>query len=118
MPNTSNIRDRIWFPTGTSSAFDLYVGTSTHVIIDINGIFLNDLSSTADQFAITTNISGAAAVLGQNNSSVNGSHGVGGYESGTGLVYATMAIALATGGLIVAGLRVPTVLVGASRQSL
>ena len=72
---------------GAASNINIFSSQGTHVILDINGIFLNNLSANNDQLQIVTSIAGAAAILGQNNSSTAGSHAIGGFESGAGVVH-------------------------------
>src|SRR6266511_1163518 len=72
---------------GAASNINIFSSQGTHVILDINGIFLNNLSANNDQLQILTSIAGAAAILGQNNSSTAGSHAIGGFESGAGVVH-------------------------------
>ena len=65
------------------------VGTGvsgTDVIIDINGVFYNNLEN-ADQLSIFADRAAGAAILGQNSSTTAGSHGIGGFAPGAGRVY-------------------------------
>jgi hypothetical protein len=74
-------------PTNGASSINIFASQQTHVIIDINGFFIGNLSETADQLFVRTDLSGGAAILGQNDSSDDGSLGVGGFEGGTGIVF-------------------------------
>jgi hypothetical protein len=70
-----------------TGSFTVTAGVSgTDLIIDINGVFYNNLVG-AEQLAIFTTRDNSAAILGQNNSNVNGTHGVGGFAPGTGIVH-------------------------------
>lgn len=70
-----------------TGSFSVTAGVSgTDLIIDINGVLYNDLED-GDQFVILTSRTNGAAILGQNNSNGNGTHGIGGYAPGTGVVH-------------------------------
>src|SRR5262249_9268444 len=57
-----------------NGVFDLFASSSTHVIIDLQGIFISDLSARADQFLITS--SGSAAIHGNATAGTSGTSGV------------------------------------------
>ena len=70
-------------PVDANGSFAVTAGVSgTDVIIDINGIFLNVLEG-GTQLYINATIPGQAAILGQNNSTAAGSHGLGGFVAGS-----------------------------------
>ncbi|MDL1951981.1 hypothetical protein FBQ97_19530, partial [Acidobacteria bacterium ACD] len=73
-------------PRGTNGAISVFVNAAAHLLIDINGYFTNDPSDNG-QFFINGNFAGGAAIVGFNYSNTNGSHGVGGYANGTGIVH-------------------------------
>ncbi len=74
-------------PAGTNGGVTVIAGVSgTDLIIDINGYFPIFYNSGNLFVAVTSN-DGGAAILGQNNSAASGSHGVGGFESGAGVVH-------------------------------
>lgn len=83
----ASVNNSVIVPAAANTAFDVFVGSSAHVIIDITGLFIDDLSDRGDQLAIITNRAGQAAILGQNNSSADGSHAIGGFEGGSGIVH-------------------------------
>lgn len=63
---------------GVNSNITIFASQSTHVILDINGIFLGNISSNADQLAITTALATSGAILGVNSSVALGAAGVAG----------------------------------------
>src|SRR6266508_740877 len=74
-------------PAGTNGGVTVIAGVSgTDLIIDINGYFPVFYNSGNLFVAVTSN-DGGAAILGQNNSAASGSHGVGGFEPGAGVVH-------------------------------
>jgi hypothetical protein len=73
-------------PSGTGGGVTAASSTGTHLLIDINGYYTKSYNAGV-QFAAVASVDGAAAVLGQNNSNANGSHGVGGFAGGTGTVH-------------------------------
>lgn len=83
------------------------VGTGvsgTDVIIDINGVFYNNLEND-DQLSIISTFPGGAAILGRNNSDSAVSHGVGGFAGGTGRVYGVQGQLNTSAGASSAGVR-------------
>jgi hypothetical protein len=74
-------------PAGTNGGITVIAGVSgTDVIIDINGYFPL-VYNAGNLFVAVTSNDGGAAILGQNNSAVAGSHGVGGFAAGAGVVH-------------------------------
>jgi hypothetical protein len=73
-------------PLGPGDQLNVNVSGSTHVIMDVNGYF-PIVYNSGNLFVAATSNAGGAAILGQNNSAVNGSHGVGGFEAGAGVVH-------------------------------
>jgi len=74
-------------PAGTNGGVTVIAGVSgTNLIIDINGYF-PVVYNTGNQFVAATSVDGGAAILGQNNSAAAGSHAVGGFAGGAGLVH-------------------------------
>ncbi len=73
-------------PRGTNGAISVFVNANAHLIIDINGYFTNDPTDN-NQFFINGSFAGGAAIVGFNYSTTAGSHGVGGYAGGIGLVH-------------------------------
>ncbi|MDQ6764544.1 MAG: hypothetical protein M3Z22_00345 [Verrucomicrobiota bacterium] len=70
-------------PLAANGSIDVFASTGTHIVLDIVGYFLDTLE-TGDQFAVTANTANAAAIVGFNNDTTAGSHGVGGFTtSGT-----------------------------------
>jgi hypothetical protein len=70
-----------------AGSIDVFVVAQLHLIIDINGFYSDTLPGSGNQFAVISNEPGAATIFGSNTSNTNGSHGVAGYASGTGVVY-------------------------------
>lgn len=74
-------------PANTSNgAISIYASGATHLLVDINGYYTNE-QTAGKQLFILANYPGMAAIYGHNDSSVNGSQGVGGYADGTGVVH-------------------------------
>ncbi len=74
-------------PAGTNGGVTVIAGVSgTNLIIDINGYFTS-VYNAGNQFIAATSIAGEAAILGGNFSSAAGSHGVGGFAGGAGVVH-------------------------------
>ena len=73
-------------PAGTGGGINVFVNFSTDLIIDINGYYTIFMNAN-EQFAQVASIGNAAAIVGYNYSNTNGSHGVGGYAGGTGVVH-------------------------------
>lgn len=74
-------------PAGSGTSISVVAAVSaTDLIIDINGYFTN-YPNTGNQLFLSGSFDAAAAIVGFNYSSTNGSHGVGGYAGGTGVVY-------------------------------
>ncbi|MBK8598023.1 MAG: hypothetical protein IPN83_21075 [Holophagales bacterium] len=72
---------------GEVGRITITVGVSTtDLIIDINGYFTN-IPNENNEFFISGNFNGSAAIGGTNYSSINGSHGVGGGAGGTGKIF-------------------------------
>jgi hypothetical protein len=72
---------------GTNGSIDVTAaGFGTHVLIDINGYFPS-VYNAGNQFVAAATIGGEAAILGGNFSAATGSHGVGGFAGGAGLVH-------------------------------
>jgi hypothetical protein len=61
---------------GVDSRINIFASQGTHVIIDINGFFIGNLSANADNLSITTGLGGGGAIVGTNTSSSTGSAGV------------------------------------------
>jgi hypothetical protein len=71
-------------PAGTNGGVTVIAGVSgTHLIIDINGYFTDDLN-TGVQFVQVGSVAGAATALFINNNEAAGSHAVGGFQGGRG----------------------------------
>jgi len=74
-------------PAGSGTSISVVAAVSaTDLIIDINGYFTN-YPNTNKQLFTSGSFSAAAAILGVNDSNAIGSHGVGGYAGGTGVVH-------------------------------
>jgi hypothetical protein len=74
-------------PAAANGGVTVIAGTSgTHLVLDVNGYF-TDVYNTGKQFVAATSNDGGAAILGQNNSAATGSHGVGGFAGGAGIVH-------------------------------
>jgi hypothetical protein len=74
-------------PAGTNGGVTVISGVSgTDLIIDINGYF-PIVYNAGNLFVAVTSNDGGAAILGQNNSAAAGSHGVGGFAGGAGVVH-------------------------------
>jgi hypothetical protein len=72
---------------GTNGSIDVTAaGFGTHVLIDINGYFPS-VYNPGNQFVAAATIGGEAAILGGNFSAIAGSHGVGGFAGGAGVVH-------------------------------
>ena len=94
-----------------TGSFTVGTGVSgTDLIIDINGIFYNDLVSGQRLF-ITANVNGTGAIVGQNTSTANNSSGVAGAADG-GFVHGVQGVigpAVTSGASGVHGLNTSTV---------
>jgi hypothetical protein len=57
-------------PTGSGGSISVFVGSQTHVIIDVNGYFLGNSSvmNSNEQLSLQGTIDGSASIRGQNNS--------------------------------------------------
>jgi hypothetical protein len=74
-------------PAGIGGGITVIAGVSgTHLIIDINGYFSPELNP-GNLLAVAANVPGGPAIVGQNDSSVEGSHAVGGFAGGAGIVH-------------------------------
>jgi hypothetical protein len=74
-------------PAGTNGGITVIAGVAgTDVIIDINGYFPL-VYNAGNLFVAVTSNDGGAAILGQNNSGAAGSHGIGGFAAGAGVVH-------------------------------
>ncbi|MBI5442477.1 MAG: hypothetical protein HY900_14840, partial [Deltaproteobacteria bacterium] len=74
-------------PAGSGTSISVLAAvSSTDLIIDINGYFTNT-PNAGRQLSVSGSFSAAAAMVGFNYSNTNGSHGVGGYAGGTGVVH-------------------------------
>ncbi len=73
-------------PRGTNGAINVYVNANAHLLVDINGYYTT-APNVDYQFKISGYFDNMAAIVGFNYSSVNGSHAIGGYAGGTGLVH-------------------------------
>ena len=74
-------------PAGSETSISVMAGVSgTDLIIDVNGYFTNHPNS-GNQFHLSGSFGAAAAIVGYNLSNANGSHGVGGWAGGTGVVH-------------------------------
>lgn len=90
---------------GSASNINIYASQSTHVILDINGIFLSDLSATGDQLFITTSVGPTAAIRGQNNSTGAAADGglfitASGASSSAGVVGQAIAVSGTASGVL------------------
>jgi hypothetical protein len=93
-PNTSTINflggaqvaNAAVVPAGVGNDISIYASTATHVLIDINGYYSDNLNP-ARQLAVVGSYNGAATILGVNNSATNGSHAVGGYVGSAAVVH-------------------------------
>lgn len=63
-------------PTGPNSNISVYASQATHVIIDINGIFISNITRNGDTLNIISNVPGGATLIGQNDSGAGLSIGV------------------------------------------
>ncbi|MGA7615745.1 MAG: hypothetical protein WBX15_11270 [Thermoanaerobaculia bacterium] len=73
-------------PSGSGQDITIYSTAATHVTIDINGYYSYVLNNT-NQMVVRADLGSGAAIVGYNYSNTNGSHGVGGFAGGTGVVY-------------------------------
>lgn len=74
-------------PAGSGTSISVLAAVSaTDLIIDINGYFTNFPNANNPLFT-SGSFSAIAAIVGFNSSNANGSHGVGGYAGGTGVVH-------------------------------
>jgi len=74
-------------PAGSGTSISVVAAVSpTDLIIDINGYFTN-YPNTNKQLFTSGSFDAAAAIVGFNYSNASGSHGVGGYAGGTGVVH-------------------------------
>jgi hypothetical protein len=73
-------------PLGPGEQLNVNVSGSTHVIMDVNGYF-TAFYNTGVRFIAATTIAGEAAILGANFSAATGSHAVGGFAGGAGVVH-------------------------------
>ncbi len=73
-------------PAGTSGQVDLYSTVTTDFTMDINGYF-TDTPDPGYQFVVNANVGNLAAIVGYNSNTTTGSHGVGGFAGGAGVVF-------------------------------
>jgi hypothetical protein len=85
-PAGATIANAAIVPPDGNGSIDVFAVAQLHLIIDINGYFPGTMYPT-NQFNVEANYSGAAAILGVNISGGSGSHAVGGFASGAGLVH-------------------------------
>lgn len=62
--------------SGPNSNISVYASQATDVIIDINGIFISNITSNGDTLNIISNVPGGATLIGQNDSGAGLSIGV------------------------------------------
>jgi hypothetical protein len=85
-PGATVISNAAVVPLGPGEQLNVNVSHSTHVILDVNGYFTS-VYNAGVQFIAAASIGGQAAILGGNFSSAAGSHGVGGFAGGAGVVH-------------------------------
>ena len=85
-PGATVISNAAVVPMGPGEQLNVNVSHSTHVILDVNGYF-TDQYNAGNRFIAAATIAGGAAILGGNFSSAAGSHGVGGFAGGAGVVH-------------------------------
>jgi len=85
-PGATVISNAAIVPLGPGEQLNVNVSHSTHVILDVNGYF-TDQYNAGNQLVAAAFIDGAAAILGANFSPAAGSHGVGGFAGGAGVVH-------------------------------
>jgi hypothetical protein len=73
-------------PAGTGGSISVVANTGLHLYGDINGYFTASYNAGV-QFLVGTAIDGQGAILGNNVSAAAGSHGVGGFAGGAGVVH-------------------------------
>ena len=73
-------------PLGSGSITIVAGVSGTDVIVDVNGYFTNGTNPQTSLF-VSTNRDNGAAITGFNESNADGSHGVGGYAAGLGMVH-------------------------------
>jgi hypothetical protein len=73
-------------PAGTGGAISVLPNTGLHLYGDINGYF-TVVYNPGNQFVAAATVDGGAALIGQNNSAAAGSHGLGGFVGGAGIVF-------------------------------
>jgi hypothetical protein len=73
-------------PAGTGGSISVLANTGLHLYGDINGYFTEGYNA-GTRFIVAAVIGGEAAILGGNFSAAAGSHGVGGFAGGAGVVH-------------------------------
>ncbi len=95
MPNVSTINylgaqtlaNAAIVPSGYGTSISALAAVSTtDLIIDINGYYTS-FPNAGNRLFLSGSFDAAAAIVGYNLSSANGSHGIGGYAGGTGVVH-------------------------------
>jgi hypothetical protein len=85
-PGATVISNAAVVPLGSGEQLNVNVSHSTHVILDVNGYFTS-VYNAGTQFVAVSSVGGGAAIIGQNNSAAAGSHAVGGFAGGAGVVH-------------------------------
>ncbi len=82
---------------GNANKITVMAGVSgTDLIIDVNGYFANPAVNSGEQLAVSGSIGGLASIVGYNYANADGSHGVGGFAGGNGVVHGVQG-AIGTG---------------------
>jgi hypothetical protein len=80
------VNNGVIVPLNASGAIDVYANMGTHMVIDVVGYFFNQLEE-GDRLSITGTNANASPLLGVNNATAPGSHGVGGFTGSGATVY-------------------------------
>jgi hypothetical protein len=59
-------------PAGTNGAVDVFVSSDTHLVLDVNGYYANDLTSQNGQFKLTSSIGGGGTLVVHNTNASGG----------------------------------------------
>ena len=80
------IGNMIIVPLNGAGSVDVYALMGTHFIVDLVGYFFNQFE-VGDQLALTGSVSNGAVIVATNNNTVAGSHALGGFSGGAGIVF-------------------------------
>jgi hypothetical protein len=80
------VNNGVIVPLNATGDVDVYAFMGTHLVIDIVGVFLNEFSA-GDQLSLTGTNPNAATFLAVNSNATAGTHAIGGFVGGAGMVF-------------------------------